>query len=222
MNIKGKYIGVLLTLIIASLLGVVYKFISRYDFEKVQQYHLRHPVHESQLKTFLTYPMDSISLEEIINFIDDAMCDYDIVYMPRVDTIWDKNNHKCIIDTFNIRLVTHGRKEDPDRDQNFTKWVKGCCKVGFHCIYIYDDETLEALFLPTNQSVRVKIDKSRMTNYTIEKEVVAYVNDSIFRFVEVDDKKHKYNTGVDYFLTLKNFEDKTGLYLYNDIKNTKK
>ena len=60
-----------------------------------------------------------------------------------------------------------------------------------------------------------------MTNYTIEKEVVAYVNDSIFRFIEVDDKKHKYNTGVDYFLTLKNFEDKTGLYLYN-IKNTKK
>ena len=56
---------------------------------------------------------------------------------------------------------------------------------------------------------------------TIEKEVVAYVNDSIFRFIEVDDKKHKYNTGVDYFLTLKNFEDKTGLYLYN-IKNTKK
>ena len=22
-------------------------------------------------------------------------------------TIWDKDNHKCIVDTFNLRLVTH-------------------------------------------------------------------------------------------------------------------
>ena len=222
MKVKGKCIGVLLTLIIAGLLGFVYKFTSMYDFEKVQQYHLRHLQHESQLKTFLANSMDSISLEKIIKFIDNAMCDYDLVYMPRVDTIWDKDNHKCIVDTFNLRLVTHGHKKNPHRDQNFTKWVKGCCKIGFHCIYIYDNETLEALFLPTNRTVSVKIDKSKMTNYTIEKEVVAYVNDSIFRFIEVDDKKHEYNTGVDYFLTLKNFEDKTSLYLYNDIKNTKK
>ena len=60
-----------------------------------------------------------------------------------------------------------------------------------------------------------------MTNYTKEKEVVAYVNDSIFRFIEVDDKKHEYKTSVDYFLTLKNFEDKTSLYLYNDIQHKK-
>lgn len=36
MKVKGKCIGVLLTLIIAGLLGFVYKFTSMYDFEKVR------------------------------------------------------------------------------------------------------------------------------------------------------------------------------------------
>jgi hypothetical protein len=61
------------------------------------------------------------------------------------------------------------------------------------------------------------IDKSGITNYSMEKEFVGFITDSTFRIIEIDNEKHGYRNAIDYFLSERNHEIKTDLYLHNEI-----
>ena len=191
-------------LVFLGVFGLMVTFIRHYDIDLLPKYQLRYSKLQPMLKNALSYQNGSLD-------------DYDIVYMPKTDTIWDKESYGYVIDTFNIRFVTHGHKQSPYRDQNFTKWAKGCCTIGSHRLYIYDDETLTTLFLPTKQVIPVMIDKSGITNYSMEEEFVGFITDSTFRIIEIDNEKHGYRNAIDYFLSERNHEIKTDLYLHNEI-----
>ena len=203
---KNKhYISLLIGVVFLGVFGLMaHAFFRHYDIDFLPKYQLRHSNLQPTLKDALSYQIGSLD-------------DYDIVYMTKTDTIWDKESYGYVVDTFNIRFVTHGHKQSPYRNQNFTKWAKGCCTIGSHRLYVYDDETLTTLFLPTKQVVPVMIDKSGITNYSMEKEFVGFITDSTFRTINIDNEKHGYRDAIDYFLSERDYEIKTALYLHNEI-----
>lgn len=72
--------------------------------------------------------------------------DYDLCYLPWTDTVWDELQRHAT-DTFNVRLNTHSYENHYLRKDGFPNSAKGFCKINGHTIYLYDDYTVENMFV---------------------------------------------------------------------------
>jgi len=159
---------------------------NHWDYYSATQYEFINVEVRSEFENWIdslyhSYPLKTTEIKRM---------DYDLCYQKWIDTIWDQHE-RFVIDSFNVRLHSHSYQNDYLRAQNWKSDLKGCCRIGRHIIYLYDDTTINKLFVKQRRNIRIikHIDDNHgFLDWQDEEVWVAYMKNDHLRSINTNNR----------------------------------